>query len=169
MELPIYENSAPVGTLQIFPQGLYTVFEARLPAKPPLPKGGCPSANTGAGGSTLPPDEAQYSPQATARVAPAVPDASHSESPLTRLWLADESGAAAPLGLLEPRKEERVLRRRLTRLELRRLPARPTQALALPDGAWPSPSGGRCPSAHTGADEGEALPFPPHLDGNRSV
>ena len=32
MELPIYENSAPVGTLQIFPQGLYTVFEARLPA-----------------------------------------------------------------------------------------------------------------------------------------
>ncbi len=40
MELPIYENSAPVGTLQIFPQGLYTVFEARLPAKPPLPKGG---------------------------------------------------------------------------------------------------------------------------------
>ena len=32
MELPIYENAAPVGTLQIFPQGLYTVFEARLPA-----------------------------------------------------------------------------------------------------------------------------------------
>ena len=52
MELTIYENSAPVGTLRIFPQGLYTVFEARLPAKPPLPKGGCPSAHTGAGGYT---------------------------------------------------------------------------------------------------------------------
>ena len=151
MELPIYENSAPVGTLHIFPQGLYTVFEARLPAKPPLPKGGCPSANTGAGGSTLPPVKAQSCPRATARVAPTDPAPNsesripHSESPLTRLWLADESGAAAPLGLLEPRGEERVLRRRFTRLELSRLPARPTQALALPDGERPplaSPSGG---------------------------
>ena len=115
MELTIYENSAPVGTLRIFPQGLYTVFEAHLPAKPPLPKGGCPSAHTGAEG---------------------VPQ-TEGVAPLTRLWLADESGAAAPLGLMEPRGEERVLRRRFTRLELRRLPARPARALALPDGERP--------------------------------
>ena len=119
MELPIYENSAPVGTLQIFPQGLYTVFEARLPALA-SPSGG------GVCGVSRPPQ-------------------TEGVAPLTRLWLADESGAAAPLGLLEPRGEERVLRRRFTRLELSRLPARPTQALALPDGERPplaSPSGG---------------------------
>ena len=137
MELPIYENSAPVGTLHIFPQGLYTVFEARLPAKPPLPKGGCPSAHTGAGGYPPPPSEAQSCPRATTRVAPTAPAAPNSAFLLTRLWLADESGAAAPLGLLEPRGEERVLRRRFTRLELRRLPARPARALALPDGERP--------------------------------
>ena len=137
MELTIYENSAPVGTLRIFPQGLYTVFEARLPAKPPLPKGGCPSAHTGAGGYPPPPAEAQSCPRATARVAPTAPAAPNSAFPLTRLWLADESGAAAPLGLLEPRGEGRVLRRRFTRLELRRLPARPARALALPDGERP--------------------------------
>ena len=137
MELPIYENSAPVGTLHIFPQGLYTVFEASLPAKPPLPKGGCPSAHTGAGGYPPPPAEAQSCPRATARVAPTALAAPNSAFPLTRLWLADESGAAAPLGLLEPRGEGRVLRRRFTRLELRRLPAHPARALALPDGERP--------------------------------
>ncbi len=32
MEVPIFENEAPVGTLRIYTQGLYTVLEARLPA-----------------------------------------------------------------------------------------------------------------------------------------
>ncbi len=59
MELPIYENSAPVGTLRIFPQGLYTVFEARLPAKPPLPKGGCRRRK----GSPRPPCHCEPVPQ----------------------------------------------------------------------------------------------------------
>ena len=36
MELPIYENESPVGTLRVSRQGLYTVFAARLPAAPGL-------------------------------------------------------------------------------------------------------------------------------------
>ncbi len=31
MELPVYEDQVPAGTLRICPQGLYTVFETRLP------------------------------------------------------------------------------------------------------------------------------------------
>lgn len=88
MELPIYENAAPVGTLRVTREGLYTVFEARLPSAPAL----------------------------------------------TRLWLQDAGGAAAPLGLLRPGPEGRSLRRRLTRLDCRALPSRPVRALVLPDG-----------------------------------
>ena len=91
MELPVYENERPAGELRSFPQGPYTVFEARLPPA------------TG----------------------------------LTRLWLADGAGGAAPLGLLEPRGEGRFLLRRLSRLELRALPPRPAFALALPADASP--------------------------------
>ena len=36
MELPVYENQVPVGTLRICPQGLYTLFETRLPPGPGL-------------------------------------------------------------------------------------------------------------------------------------
>ena len=36
MELPIYENESPVGTLRVSRQGLYLVFAARLPAAPGL-------------------------------------------------------------------------------------------------------------------------------------
>ena len=56
---------------------------------------------------------------------------------LSRLWLAGARGGAAPLGLLEPRAGERVLLRRLSRLELRALPPRPWKALALPAGSVP--------------------------------
>ena len=137
MEIPVYENSARVGTLRVTRQGLYTLFETRLPAAlPPLPRGGCPSAHTGAGG---------YS----------------SSPPLTRLWLADESGAAAPLGLLEPRGEGRVLCRRLTRLDCRALPARPVCALVLPADA-PAVGEGLAPPAASGArpTAGRASPAP---------
>ena len=33
MELPVYENQVPVGTLRIRTQGLYTLFETRLPPR----------------------------------------------------------------------------------------------------------------------------------------
>ena len=36
MELPVYENQVPVGTLRIRTQGLYTLFETRLPPGPGL-------------------------------------------------------------------------------------------------------------------------------------
>ncbi len=101
MDLPVYENETPVGTLRVARQGLYTVFTAELPS--------------------------------------AALDAA-----LTRLWLLDASGAAAPLGLLEPTGEGRRLRRRLSRLELQRLPPEPRTALILPadgkprrGGLWP--------------------------------
>ena len=61
---------------------------------------------------------------------------------LSRLWLLGEGGGAAALGLLEPRGGERVLRRRLSRLELQKLPPRPWTALVLPaeESAPASPS-----------------------------
>lgn len=56
---------------------------------------------------------------------------------LGRLWLLNEKGNAASLGLLEPCESGRVLSRRLTRLECSRLPAAPVKALVLPNGDRP--------------------------------
>ena len=60
------------------------------------------------------------------------------EAGLSRLWLSDGGGRCASLGLLEPGKGERLLRRRLSRLELRALPFPPARAFVLPAGEKPS-------------------------------
>ena len=115
MELPIYENDRPAGSLQVSRQGLYTIFRARLPK-------------------------------------PAVPE-------LTRLWLRGADGTAVPLGLLEPGEDGRRLCRRLSRLDLRRLPPAPVCALALPADARPAPGSGPQtappPSAEKASPEAE--------------
>ena len=49
---------------------------------------------------------------------------------LTRLWILGRDGDAAPLALLEPVPGGRRLSRRLSRLELGRLPAAPVRAQA---------------------------------------
>ncbi len=50
----------------------------------------------------------------------------------SRLWLAGEKGESASLGLLEPRRGLRVLRRSFSRLELRSLPSPIRSAFVLP-------------------------------------
>ena len=57
---------------------------------------------------------------------------------LCRLWLSDSLGKSASLGLLEPGRGERRLCRRLTSLELQKLPPRPWTALVLPANERPS-------------------------------
>ncbi len=57
---------------------------------------------------------------------------------LSRLWLIDQNGNAACLGLLSPGPAGRVLSRRLTRLECSRLPSAPVKALVLPNGEKPT-------------------------------
>ena len=61
---------------------------------------------------------------------------------LSRLWLLGKEGDPASLGLLEPRAGERLLRRRLSRLERQKLPPEPWTALILPaeEQALASPS-----------------------------
>ena len=61
-----------------------------------------------------------------------------SHTGLSRLWLVNKNGKAASLGVLEPCMSGRVLSRRLTRLECRRLPSAPERALILPDGEKPA-------------------------------
>ena len=76
MDFPILENGERIGTLAVCREGLYTRFEAAIPARPGL----------------------------------------------QRLWLCGERSAAC-LGLLVPEGERLSLRRRLSRAELRSLPA----------------------------------------------
>lgn len=144
MTITIYENDAPAGSLQITRQGLYTLFEARLSA---------PQRTT-----VDRPASDRASDSAAARCAALRRRPPDPEAPLTRLWLSDGAGGFAPLGLLEPRGEERLFRRRLTRLDLRALPARPAFALALPDGERPAPA--LLPRRATGSGDPPEPPRP---------
>lgn len=77
---------------------------------------------------------------------------------LTRLWLLGAGGRAC-LGVMEPRREGRFLLRRLTRLELSRLPCRPERVLALPaEAAPPAP---RARHGEAGSQTGRGDPLPP--------
>ena len=117
MEIPIFENEAPVGTLRVFSQGLYTVFQTRLPA------GGCAGADSGGRPIAAPAEHRE---------------AERSADPeLTRLWLIGKCGAAAPLGLLRQEKGGRSFCRRLSRMECQRLPKTLARALVLPNGEAP--------------------------------
>lgn len=150
MEIPVYENETLMGTLLVSVQGLYTVFETRLPATAVGTTIGRPFFGGGA--------------VSTAEQCSALrQQANNSELRLTRLWLLGGEQAVS-LGLLEPRGGERRFRRSLTRLELQKLPPQPWTALMLPDGESPTEQSlprtrGRCPAApirdrrHTGADE----------------
>ena len=115
MEIPIFENEVPVGTLRVSSQGLYTVFQARLP-----------------GGKQERASCADHSEFRTP----------NSEFSLTRLWLIGKCGAAAPLGLLRQEKEGRSLCRKLSRMECGRLPKNPVRALLLPNGEKPEKPAG---------------------------
>ena len=131
MEIPIFESEAPVGTLRVYSQGLYTVFQTRLPA----------DGDAGAD-SIRPPITAGEVPSGRLIAAPAgkresVSCANHSEFPLTRLWLIGKCGAAVPLGLLRQEKDGRSLCRKLSRMECGRLPKNPVRALVLPNGEKP--------------------------------
>lgn len=131
MEVPIFENEAPVGMLRIYSQGLYTVFQARLPAgrdvgadsiRPPMMAGADPSGRQIA----APAGKREGSSGA----------ANPALSP-TRLWLIGKCGTAAPLGLLRQEKDGRSLCRKLSRMECGRLPRNPVRALVLPNGEKP--------------------------------
>lgn len=150
MEIPVYENEAQVGTLRVLSQGLYTVFEARLPALAfPLGGGGCGVSR----------------PSQTEGAAPL----------LTRLWLLGEKQVVS-LGLLEPGEGGRRFRRRFSRLELQKLPRSPWTALILPAGESPIPASsgeGDCGVSRPSQTEGvsvAALPLssPPQAAGTPS-
>lgn len=117
MEIPVYDGGEKAGRMEIRREGLYTVFETRLPAGPEL----------------------------------------------TRLWLAG-GGESAYLGLMEPGREGRTLRRRLSALELRRMPEKPeyasTQRPAPGRPAAEERPAPKDPEAERTGGGGEALPAP---------
>ena len=143
MEVPIFENEAPVGTMQIVSQGLYTVFQTRLPA------GG--DAGTD---SIRPqvvaeaePSERLMAASAGKRVGVSCADHSefrtpNSEFSLTRLWLVGKCGAAAPLGLMRQEEDGRSFCRKLSRRECQGLPKNPVRVLVLPNGKKPGDPAG---------------------------
>ncbi len=128
MEVPIFENEAPVGTLRIYTQGLYTVLEARLPA------GEAVGAD-----SIRPPMKARADLSGRLIAAPTEEGetARSADHVLSRLWLVGKCGAAVPLGLLRQEREGRSFCRKLSRMECGRLPKNPVRALVLPNGEAP--------------------------------
>lgn len=84
MKFPVYIENSVCGELELYTEGLYTVFEAE------------------------------------------VQDADK----LLRLYLAGE-GSCCPLGLMKPEGERAVLKRRLSRLEVKKLPEKIERAFVL--------------------------------------
>lgn len=146
MEIPIYENDTQIGTLKVSSQGLYTVFAAKLPLL--LPAGT---------------DKVDRSGRRIAAPA-AAGERNDAGRGLTRLWLVGRDGDCADLGLLQPGKEGRTLCRRFSRMECRRLPAKPMKSLALPSGEKPKLPGrrenGRQKNAPTGEKTDSELRIP---------
>lgn len=114
MLLPIYESGEVAGQLQIRREGLYTVFEARLPPSPEL----------------------------------------------TRLWVAG-GPERAYLGVMEPKGEGRVLRRRLSGAELRSFPMRLEYACTKEPPPPPPPKPDPDPEPERRDPEPEPAPAPP--------
>ena len=133
MEVPIFENEASVGTLRIYTQGLYTVFQARLPA------GEAVGAD-----SIRPPMKARADLSGRLIAAPTEEGetARSADHVLSRLWLVGKCGAAVPLGLLRQEREGRSFCRKLSRRECQGLPKNPVRALVLPNGKKPGDPAG---------------------------
>ena len=88
---------------------------------------------------------------------------------LTRLWLCGGGGERADLGVLEPRPDARVFRRRYTRAALSRLPAPMDCAVVTPAGSDTPPAPCHCEERSDAAIRSPSSPRISNLESQNST